>query len=144
MRSTLHFQLLREPKKRSKKAGRSRRRCRPGGRARLAVTIPAPAHPPLQQHLTAALAAFISSRNEKINTIEGHSSISLDRSTGVFIKAVLMLLDTQLGMGSGFKTQAQRGRGRRGAVPAPRWELGESCPVLVSSLSHQHVLMYIS
>lgn len=54
---------------------------------------------PSQQHLTAPLAAFISSRNEKINTIEDHSSISLDRSTGVFIKAILMLLDTQLRMG---------------------------------------------
>lgn len=52
-----------------------------------------------QWHLTAALAAFISSRNEKINTIEDHSSISLDRSTGVFIKAILMLLDTQLWTG---------------------------------------------
>jgi len=65
-----------------------------------------------QRHPPAPLTAFISSRNRKINTIEDHSSISLDRSTGVFIKAILTLLDTQLWMGQTAKIKPRRGKKR--------------------------------
>lgn len=85
------------------------------------------------------LSAFISSRNEKMNTTEDHSSISLDRSSGVFIKAVLMLLDAQLwtGWASEIKAREERKeeRNSKGAASAPSRELMASwpCPSLGAS-----------
>lgn len=93
------FLVSKRTKKLEKKSTRARKSASPeagqggGGRPCSQLTLLSHWHP------MDPCATLISSRNEKINTIEDHSSISLDRSTGVFIKAILMLMDTQLQMG---------------------------------------------